>query len=295
MSGIIFSAIFYFSFLAFPLLLILIYKAVKSRRWHYYLAVIFVLLFIYARFIETSLIRIDQESFDLNNNSQELKIAVAADIHLGIFKSQHSLKRIVKKINVQEPDLVLIPGDLVFYLPVDKFREFEELKNIKAPVVMVLGNHDNGQPKGHDVSLELKEYFAQIGLTVLDNQIWEKEINGQNIKIVGLSDYYNNNADFSLLKKDNGNQLLISLTHNPDLSYQYPEGLGVDLTVSGHTHGGQVRVPGLYRSMIPSDYGFNAGYYEVNGYKVFISSGLGQVGLPFRFLRLPEINVLNIK
>jgi hypothetical protein len=97
-----------------------------------------------------------------------------------------------------------------------------------------------------------------------------------------------------LLRKNNPEQFLLSLTHNPDLAYQYPTNSQADITISGHTHGGQIRLPWVYKLVIPSDYFFDAGLYQVGNYPVFVSSGLGVVGLPMRFFRFPEINVLEL-
>jgi hypothetical protein len=286
--------IFYLSYLAFPLLAYLIYLTIRKRRLLLGICAFFILLFIYIRFVEPNLIKIDQEQINLGGEGKGLKVIVASDLHLGLFSSPAKLKRAVNKINSLEGDLVLIPGDFVFKLAPDKFAEFAELKNIKLPLAVVLGNHDYGRPRGTDVSLELKDYFSHNGIRVIDNATWEIEIRGEKIKVVGLSDYYNNDADFNLLKKDNSNQLLISLTHNPDIVYQYPTGTPADITIAGHTHGGQVRLPWIYKSAIPSDYGFDAGLYLIGNYPVFVSSGLGQVMLPIRFWRRPEINVLEL-
>ncbi len=286
--------IVYLSYLAFPLLVWLVYWANKKRRSLYLVWAFFILLFIYARFVEPNLIKVDYEKINLDGKGQGLKVIVAGDFHIGLFSSQAKLKRIVDRINTLDADLVLIPGDFVFKLPLDDFSEFKELEKIKLPLAVVLGNHDYGRPRGTDVSAELISALEADGIRVIDNQTENLVIKGRTIKLVGLSDYYNNNADFKLLQKDTPDQLLISLTHNPDILYQYPTSSEADLTIAGHTHGGQIRLPWLYKLAIPSDYGFDAGLYQIGRYPVFVSSGLGTVGLPMRFLRRPEINVLEL-
>lgn len=287
-------SIFYLSYLAFPILAFLLYLALKKRRTICWVLAFFVLLFIYTRFIEPNLIRVDYEKIDVGGKGNGIKVAVASDFHIGLFSSQAKLRRMVAKINSVDADLVLVPGDLVFKLSPDKFNEFSELKEIKKPLAVVLGNHDYGRPRGTDVSPELIAALINDGIRVLDNKTWDLEIKGRPVKVVGLNDYYNNDANFLLLRKDSPDQLLISLTHNPDIVYQYPTNSLADLTISGHTHGGQIRLPWIYKSAIPSDYSFDAGLYQVGNYPVFVSSGLGTVGLPMRFFRLPEINVLEL-
>jgi len=294
MPDFILGLIFYLSYLAFPILAGLIYFALKKRRYLCWVWAFFVLLFIYSRFIETSLIRIDQESIDLGGKGNGLKVIVASDFHVGIFFSQAKLRRVVEKINTLDADLILIPGDFVFKLPIAKFSEFAELEKIKLPLAVVLGNHDYGRPRGTDVSPELMASLESDGIRVIDNQTWDLEVGGKKIKVVGLSDYYNNAADFRLLQKDSPDQLLISLTHNPDIVYQYPTRSEADITIAGHIHGGQVRIPWIYKSFIPSDYGFVAGLYHIGEYPVFVSAGIGTVLLPMRFFCPPEINVLEL-
>ena len=99
MPDFILGLIFYLSYLAFPILAGLIYFALKKRCYLCWVWAFFVLLFIYSRFIETSLIRIDQESIDLGGKGNGLKVIVASDFHVGIFFSQAKLRRVVEKIN----------------------------------------------------------------------------------------------------------------------------------------------------------------------------------------------------
>ncbi len=289
--------IFYGSYLAGPLLAYLIYHIIKKRRFWHWAAAFFVLLFIYARFVEPNIIRIRPETIDLAGKGNGIKVAVISDIHSGVFSGKQDLRRIVRRVNEIKPDLVLLPGDLVFRLPVKKFSIFSELNKIDSPLGVVLGNHDHGRPRGTDVSVELEAALKEAGILVLDNKSWQIEIKDHWIKVVGLSDYYNNDADFSLLKRnsDNNDQLVIALSHNPDIVYQYPTSSAADITISGHTHGGQIRLPFIYRSLIPTDYDFDAGLYKIGDYPVFVSAGLGSVGLPLRFFRGPEINVLELK
>ncbi|MFA4942707.1 MAG: metallophosphoesterase [Patescibacteria group bacterium] len=294
MLDIALSLMFYLSYLAFPILILLVYLAYKKRRSFYWVLAFFILLFIYTRFVEPNIIRIDREKIDLGGGGNGLKVIVAADLHMGVFSSRRDLKRIVDKINKLDGDLVVIPGDLVFRLPVEKFSVFSELKNIRLPLALVLGNHDCGQPVGVDVSSELTTSLADSGIVVLDNKVKDFEFRGKQVRLVGLSDYYNDDANFMLLRKNNPEQFLLSLTHNPDLAYQYPTNSQADITISGHTHGGQIRLPWVYKLVIPSDYFFDAGLYQVGNYPVFVSSGLGVVGLPMRFFRFPEINVLEL-
>ncbi|MFH1514360.1 MAG: phosphohydrolase, partial [bacterium] len=86
----------------------------------------------------------------------------------------------------------------------------------------------------------------------------------------------------------------IVLAHNPDTVYEFPEGVNVDLVLSGHTHGGQIRIPFLYKTQIPTIHPFDKGLYNVNDIPVYVTSGIGMIGLPFRFLIPPQIEILEL-
>ena len=96
-----------------------------------------------------------------------------------------------------------------------------------------------------------------------------------------------------MLNKINKEKLSIVLTHNPDSIYEFPK-TDVDLVIAGHTHGGQIRLPFIYKYAIPCKYDFDKGFYYLRNMNIFVSPGLGMVGLPFRFLMPPEIDVLNV-
>ncbi len=87
------------------------------------------------------------------------------------------------------------------------------------------------------------------------------------------------------------------LTHNPDTALSYAPNHYPDLTLAGHTHGGQVRIPYLYKRMIPVlgvDILWDQGLYRYKNGQVFVTSGIGEVGLPLRFLIPPVIDVLEL-
>jgi len=90
----------------------------------------------------------------------------------------------------------------------------------------------------------------------------------------------------------------VLLTHNPDTAFEVPASINYDLMLAGHTHGGQIRIPGLYKKVIPTEYPFDKGLYRlaIDGQTrlVFVSPGTGMVGLPFRFNIPPQIDILTV-
>lgn len=229
------------------------------------------------------------------NLNAKIKVAVFSDLHYGAYKNTVSLNRIVKKINKEKPDIVLIPGDFVYFIDKKKIEsELAELKNIQAPVYAVIGNHDDGNFDEEDVSEEVKIALEKAGVNVIDNKIERIKVGSKEITLLGLEDYWNFVADYSLLENLEEKENTIVLTHNPDSVYKFPKETNVDLAICGHTHGGQIRFPFFYKYAIPTKYDFDRGLHDVNEIKVYVSSGIGMVGLPMRFLVPPRIDILEI-
>jgi len=321
-------AVFYFSYLVFFLLAYSIWPGSGLNQLTRILFFSACLLFLYARFIEPNIIKTKRYKIKLNRKiSAPLRVAVWADPHLGLFTGSSFLKRVIKKVNKLKPDFILILGDFVWHLPENKIKDkFSCLKDLPVPALAILGNHDCGARREKDVSEELKKVLINYGLKVIDNKIGEIKISppraaarvtakagqagsrfhkfnivagkGQGIRIIGLSDIETRQPDYNLIKNISENGINIVLTHNPDAVYEFPS-YDVDLVVCGHTHGGQVRIYPFYkyayRYIARLKYDFDKGRRDFKGTKVFITTGVGLGGLPFRFLMPPVIDVLEIE
>lgn len=313
MISVFFLTIFYYSFyllfLVVGFLIWKIYKLKKSKSFPIELIIllIFVLIIIWARFIEPNFLKVKNYSFKSdrtvieNNDYKQLKVVVFSDIHLGAFQNKSLARKIVAKVNKLKPDIVLIPGDFVYHINRNNLdSSFSELKNIKAPKLAVLGNHDYGKGN-NDISQELSLILESANIQMVDNDIKTLNINGSIIKFVGLEDIWTGNPDFEILNNDNfynNSDFTFLLAHNPDTVYEIKDFADnykkIDLIVSGHTHAGQIRIPLLYKSIIPSAYGFDRGFYNISGLNIFVTSGIGNVVLPMRLFNFPEISVINI-
>jgi len=241
--------------------------------------IVVVIGFSYCFFIEPQML------FVKETGEGNLKIAIFSDLHLGIFFNTVSLERVVNKVNSLDPDLIFILGDFVFRIK-DIEKAFKPLENLEAPVFAVLGNHDVGMP-GEDVSEELNFWLEKYGVKVLDNEVAVEK----GLTIIGLGDFFLGDIDYELLKTP-GRKIV--LCHNPDTVHYFPENTDVEIVFCGHTHGGQIRIPFLYKKMIPTIHKFDKDFAFVNNIKVFITSGIGMTGFPFRFLNPPEIVLMEI-
>ncbi len=288
--------IYYLSYLIFLFIIYIGYLFFREKKRKEKIAAIFIIIisfvFIYARFIEPKILI--EKNTDIVSSEEKtlgIKAVVFSDLHVGIYKNSVSLARIVAKTNEQNPDLVFIPGDFIYHIgKKDIDKELSPIADIKAPVYATTGNHDETIKNNLEADVEnvLKKYGAHI----INNKIEKINIKGNDIIIAGLSDLWGSDIDFQLLNDLPDEAYSIVLSHNPDSVHYFPENLKVNLVVSGHTHGGQIRIPFIYKYVIPSAYGFDKGLYNINGINVFVSPGVGMTGLPLRFLMPPELDIL---
>lgn len=291
------NIILYGSYISFGTLILIIYKifdSIYNNERYLFLYIIFFimnLIFIYSRFIEKNLIFINRYKLNLG---LDVKILVISDLHLGIYKGKDFLQRLVNKINnIEDIDLVIIPGDFVYYPYQDLNDMFSILSNVTYPIYGVLGNHDiDEESYTPNLKVNLIKALNHNKVNFLHNE--STYIKDLNINILGLGDYLSNEDDVSLINKFDKSDNLIVITHNPDTVSKYINNI-TKLTISGHTHGGQIRLPFIYKKVIPCEAEFDQGLYDINNNKVFVSSGVGEVLLPMRLGIPPSIDVLDLK
>jgi len=292
---IIQNFILYASYIAIPFLFFLIYLIINKKKELYknksllIFIILFILgtsLFIYARFIERNIILVHTTKINTGFNS---KLIVISDLHLGVYKNTNFLKRIVKQINeIENADAVLIPGDFTYYPPQNLATLFSPLKNIKYPVYAVLGNHDSQKP-GPSIQKKLQQALEKNNVIFLHNS--KAILKNKKIILLGLGDRWANQDDLSKINQFSKNDNLIVLTHNPDTTLNYKNSIP-DLTITGHTHGGQIRIPWLYKKIIPCKGNFDQGLYIKKHGKVFVTAGVGEIELPMRLGIPPTIDIL---
>lgn len=269
------------------------YRACKLTMVIFVLSAIGFAIMSYARFIEKEMINVQTTEIEVGFDA---KIVLISDTHLGLYKGKRFLKRVVDKINdIEGVDAVIIAGDITYWP--DQTQDgindlLSPLADINVPVFAVVGNHDSQKP-GPDIAEILRNSLEQNDVVLLHNK--DSVIPGKDIKILGVGDKWAGQDKIKLIDNFSINDNLIVIAHNPDSTMSYKNGIA-DLTLSGHAHGGQIRIPFLYKYRIPCEGGFDAGLYDLEkGGKVFVSSGLGEVGLPMRMGIPPVIDILILK
>ena len=221
-----------------------------------------------------------------------LRIAWLTDLHHGQFVRTASVRAWVDAALAEAPDLVLLGGDLVDQTPgadadVDLVAE---LARLHAPlgVLAVPGNHDLGRFRGSGAFAAL---LRGTGIDLLVNRGLSVR---EDLHVAGLDDLRNGRPDLgATLRAQPAAGATLLLSHNPDVLPEVP--LDVGLTLAGHTHGGQVVLPGVGALYTSSRYGdrFLAGWVEgpARGY---VSRGLGVTNLPVRVNCPAELTVLDL-
>ncbi|MGC9517750.1 MAG: metallophosphoesterase [Methanomicrobiales archaeon] len=259
-----------------------------------FFTIILVVLIVGYMFIEPYLVETKEvviESDQIPPEFDGKKIVYLADIHAGPFYSTERIDNLVKQVNKMNPDLILMGGDYVDREDIYIDPVFDSLENLNAPlgVYGVLGNNDPQY-------FTLKR-FNESPITYIGNKGEWIEINGSKIRICGVGDY-NNGYQYpkTALGDAKKEDFVIFLTHNPDYFPEIDQSM-VDLVLTGHTHGGQVTLFGLWAPIPRSDYGqkYLTGVKKYNNTTLIISNGLGTVILPVRFFARPQIIVVKLK
>lgn len=226
----------------------------------------------------------------------KMKIAVVADFHARFGKSKNWVEKIVQRLQKEEFDLLLIPGDFLTSSASKYSNIFEPLQQIKQPIYFVTGNHDyrmNGKTSEVRANI-LRQSLQKYGLKELNNTSVQI---ADNFFMVGVSDNYlgfdEPQKAFENVPKNAGK---ILLAHSPDIIDNFNAANTPDLIISGHTHCGQIRLPfvGSISAVIPTRYGAAYDKHFYADKNLFVTCGVGESGPAVRFLNPPEINILDV-
>jgi uncharacterized protein len=231
--------------------------------------------------VAVQLARYDIPVVDLDPAHEGLTIAHLSDVHVGLMTPRARIREAVELANTAEPDLVFMTGDYVCYQKKHVPRMGEQLRGLKAKsgVVAVLGNHDYWTD-GDGVAREL----SGNGYDVLRNQNVEMRPRGVALTVVGIDDAVTKHHDVDrAFAGASKHGTTLTLSHCPELADRAAE-RGAHLTLSGHTHGGQIHFPSfsekLYRRVTKRKY--LTGWYRIGESMLYVNRGIGQSSLPIR-------------
>lgn len=225
-------------------------------------------------------------------HAQKMKIILLSDIHAGTFVNRQQLHKIVSMVNAQEPDIVLIAGDMfdvgAFYV-CDKESFIPELQALHAAdgVYAILGNHD----PDHDEK-QIYDFYQKCGIRLLVDDTCVVD----GLYIVGRDDSMTNHhrAELASLLIDNTDKLVVVMDHNPTgIAEAIRE--EADLVVCGHTHKGQFFPADIFTRLAYGKKDFYGCYEREGRTTSVVTSGAGYFGMPMRIGSNSEIVVLDVQ
>lgn len=259
----------------------------------------------YATLIEPQQLRVRRYALSIKGLPEGLdgaRLIHVSDTHYGPFVSLSFLRHVVDRVNALEGDLIVLTGDYVHRS--SKAIEpgiglFQKLKS-RYGAVGVLGNHDHWEG-----AEDCRRMFEGIGIPLVDNRhiylrpngLTETQEDGDALCVAGVGDLWEDDVSFSRALEGVAPHVpRIVLSHNPDVAETMDDTHRVDAMFSGHTHGGQVRLPVL-GAITPSKYGekYLGGLCTGPRCPVIVSRGIGLGGIPIRFRVAPEIGVVTLK
>lgn len=256
----------------------------------------------YSRDIEPHELSIERRDIFLSRMPPELNgftIALLCDLHYGAYVDR-VLKSAVQVVNHSRPDLILLGGDFVTWhhdhlnhLTRDAYACSQILAQLQARlgVFAILGNHDYSFHP--EIVAESLKYY---GIPLLKNAAVALEKNSRRLWVGGVDDVLSGTPSLSgTFKSVPRNEPRILLAHEPDYADTVSQAHAADLQLSGHSHGGQVRIPFLGAPILPSlAWKYPMGYYRVGDLQLYTNRGIGMSGPLIRFDCPPEVTLLNL-
>lgn len=228
------------------------------------------------------------------------KIALLSDFHYDPIFSIHPIQSAVEMVNRVRPDLALLTGDFVTSpLFGDRSRGLADAEPCAQLLEKLQSSHGLWAVMGnHDAIVSAPQVTAalrSVGVSVLANAAVPIEHNGGRFWLAGVADVLQNTADLhSALRPVPSDESVILMAHEPDYA-DYVAAYPVDLQLSGHSHGGQIRLPlapPLYLPPLGSKY--FAGLYSIRDLTLYTNVGLGTINLPVRLNCPPEVTLITV-
>lgn len=232
------------------------------------------------------------------------RIVQLSDFHIGPFMTSSDIRHVVEMTNALKPDLIVLTGDFITWDPDTQEAAVESVSGLKAPLGIYgcLGNHE--MITGTEASITA--LFAQNNVRILRQERAPIQVGKECLNLIGVDyEYRKHHAPYGhhlvqqylesvkpLMVPD---QVNILLSHNPNTFDRAAE-LGIDLSLSGHTHGGQIALNfispdlSLARLMTP----YVKGHFQKPGGQLYVNRGIGTIGIPIRFDAPPEITMFEL-
>jgi len=240
-----------------------------------------------------------------------LRVVQISDMHLGSFGGDPAIVRHgIELIKAEKPDLILFTGDMVNDFADEAEPFIQLLRELEAPLgkYSILGNHDYSDyarwddPQAKAANLErLKAIHAEMGFRLMLDEHLPLERSGERIGLIGVENWGKRFQQYGDLGKAvRGSEQFpyrILMSHDPTHWEEQVLGTGIDLTLSGHTHGAQLGVTLGNTTYSPAQWVYKhwAGHYTEGAQQLYVNRGFGFIGFPGRVGMPPEITVLELQ
>lgn len=249
--------------------------------------------------IEPRLLWVNREDIacrNLSSGLEGLRVGVLADFHFRPGKDEALIEKVVARVNAENLDLLTLAGDYVTRSGEVLAPLLEILGQVRTRhgVFAVMGNHDGWHP-GREF---MRRSFEKAGIPFLINRNSQLRIKGDTLAVAGTDFVWLGKPDpAATLKGVAPGTPVLALVHEPDYFDVMSAQRDILLQVSGHTHGGQCRVPLIGYAPAKVDFGrkYIKGAFTRGDSNLFVTSGVGTVGLRVRFACPPELAVLTLR
>lgn len=248
----------------------------------------------YSHFSEPQL-AVEQVQIPLQNlpaSLEGLKIVQLSDIHLHPYTHIEFVQQAIARTNALKPDLIVLTGDYVQETAesIDELAPALAALDARLGVFSIIGNHDIWT----NVKV-VRAGFEQARLPLLHNQGVMLGMAGANFYLAGVDDGWSGQPDLKAALAGRTQDVpTILLAHEPDLADKFALDGRISLQLSGHTHGGQVRLPGFGAPVLPYlGRKYDQGLYKVNNMWLYTNRGLGLI-VPIRVNCSPEITEITL-
>jgi predicted MPP superfamily phosphohydrolase len=241
------------------------------------------------------IVPVEEQTFEvpgLHPAHDGLRIAQISDIHVGPRTGEEMVRAAIATVNAQNPDLVVLTGDYLCHDRKAVGLMKEQLGGLKAPTVAILGNHDHWVD-----AAGAKDALVRLGYAVLQNQHEQVTLKGERFSIVGIDDLWTGHAEPVRAFKGAPFESRIVLAHVPRTAKQLAAMKEPMVVLSGHTHGGQLNIPGVTSGLmrLVTREPYDRGRFRIGDVQLYVNRGIGLSGIPVRINAPPEVTVITLR
>lgn len=249
----------------------------------------------YAGYLEPNYLWITQKPIKIAGVStgQSIKIVHLSDIHTKTFSRPDYL---VEKVNSQKPDIIVITGDVFD----GRLNDLTYMERYLAPLEANYGKYfvyGNNEYIGKVDMEGFSAHLEKAGYIILRNNNVKLDLKGQTLWLIGVDDPHTGRDNLAKAMQGVGEGPKVLLAHSPEIIDDAVRE-GIDLVLVGHTHGGQVRLPGAGNIIVNVRPGYEEylrGLYKVGRTQMYVNRGIGTTRLPMRLFVPPEIAVFDLQ